>query len=247
MMDIFEDNYFDIIALPPSLSQCIQPSDYISSDACIYQDEFSECGEWRNELPCYAELKPYTSAPIPPPSSSPSSSLMSMTELDQFLIFEGDDTFMVKTFDTLPSKTLMCTDECSAFLTESSEILRVNSLKIQQQDESLLATTQAVTEEIKSEEKVIFTCNFGDCKKTYSKPAHLRAHHRRHLGLKPFSCNFPSCSWKFSRSDELGKIKFFFTLTTIHIFCSRLNSPSSTISFRLVAKLDCQKSWELEQ
>lgn len=238
MMDIFEDNYFDIIALPPSMSQCIQPSDYI--DACIYQDEFSECGEWRNELPCYAELKPYTSAPIPPPpppSSSPSS-LMSMTELDQFLIFEGDDTFMVKTFDTLPSKTLMCTDECSAFLTESSEILRVNSLKIQQQDESFLATVQmeAVSEEIKNEEKVIFTCNFGDCKKTYSKPAHLRAHHRRHLGLKPFSCNFPSCSWKFSRSDELGKIKFFFTLTTIHIFCSFslsfLNSPSSTISFR---------------
>lgn len=233
-MDIFEDNYFDIIALPPSMNQCIQPSDYIPSDACIYQDEFSECGEeWGGELPCYAELKPYIPPP-PPPTSSSSSSLMSMTELDQFLIFDSDDTFMtVKTFDTLPSKTLMCTDECTEFLKESSEILRVNSLKIQKQDESLMVAAAAankammeeeeveaaaVTGEIKNEEKVIYTCNFGDCRKTYSKPAHLRAHLRRHLGLKPFSCNFPSCSWKFSRSDELGKIKFLlffhFTLTT---------------------------------
>jgi hypothetical protein len=205
-MDIFEDNYFDIIALPPSTNQCIQPSDYIPSDACLYhQDEFNN--EWRSELPCYAELKPFTPHST---SSSSSSSLMSMTELDQFLIFEGDDTFTVKTFDTLPSKTLMCTDECSAFLTESSEILRVNSLKIQQQDEES-STASVVMEEIKCDEKVFFTCNFGDCKKTYSKPAHLRAHLRRHLGLKPFNCNFPSCSWKFSRSDELGMIKFSFT------------------------------------
>lgn len=209
MMDIFEDNYFDIIALPPStMNQCIQPSDYIPSDACIYQDDFSDCGEWKSELPCYAELKPYIPSPYQQQQSSTvsSSSLMSMTELDQFLIFDGDDTFMVKTFDNLPSKTLMCTDECSAFLKESSEILRVNSLKIQKQEESSSTKTQVADDvsDVK-EEKVIFTCNFGDCEKSYSKPAHLRAHVRRHLGLKPFSCNFPSCSWKFSRSDELGK------------------------------------------
>lgn len=181
-MDIFDDNYFDIIALPSSSNQCIQPSDY--SDACTFQDDF----EWKSEFPCYTELKTYT----PSPSMS--------SELDQFLIF--DDTFTVETFDTLPSKTLMCTDECSAFLKESSENLRMNSLKIKDE-----------VEEIKNDEKVFFTCNFGDCRKTYSKPAHLRAHLRRHLGLKPFGCNFPSCSWKFSRSDELGEIKFFFRLT----------------------------------
>lgn len=186
-MDIFEDNYFDIIALPSTSNQCIQPSDYTASE---FQDEFGdEC-----ELPCFAELKTYT------PSASMSS------ELDQFLIFDGDDSFSVKTFDNLPSKTLMCTDECSAFLKESSENLRMNSLKIK--DES--ASETRATEEMQSDEKVFFTCNFGDCRKTYSKPAHLRAHLRRHLGLKPFGCNFPSCSWKFSRSDELGEIKFPF-------------------------------------
>jgi hypothetical protein len=195
-MDIFDDNYFDIIALPPSSNQCIQPSDYIASDACTFQDDFGDECEWKNELPCYTELKTYT----------PSSTSMS-SELDQFLIFDGDDMFTVETFDTLPSKTLMCTDECSQFLKESSENLRMNSLKIKDESES---TTAA--EEIKNDEKVFFTCNFGDCRKTYSKPAHLRAHLRRHLGLKPFGCNFPSCSWKFSRSDELGEIKFSFAL-----------------------------------
>lgn len=193
-MEFFDDNYFDIIALPSSSNQCIQPSDYIANDACTsFQDEFGGECEWKSELPCYAELKTFT------PSTTISS------ELDQFLIFDVDDTFTVRTFDTLPSKTLMCTDECSAFLKESSENLRMNSLKIKDESETML-----VAEEIKNDEKVFFTCNFGDCRKTYSKPAHLRAHHRRHLGLKPFSCNFSSCSWKFSRSDELGEIEFSF-------------------------------------
>ena len=191
-MNIFEDNYFDIIALTPSSNQCIQPSDYTTSDAFTYQNDFDE---WKSETPSYTELKSYTPAP-PSPTEIPS-------ELDQFLIFDIDDDFTVKTFDTLPSRTLMCTDECSAFLKESSENLRMNSLKIK--DES----AAKMSEEIKNDEKVFFTCNFGDCRKTYSKPAHLRAHLRRHLGLKPFRCNFPNCTWKFSRSDELGEIKFF--------------------------------------
>jgi hypothetical protein len=191
-MDIFEDNYFDIIALPPADENlCIQPSDYMPSYP--FDSRFNS----NDELPSYTEL---TTSTFVPASSSSSSSYSS--ELEQFLIFDCDDTFSVTTFDNLPDQTLMCTDSCAAFLKESSELLRVNSLKIQQQDE---VSVSSVEEAVKDESKVFFTCNFGDCTKTYSKPAHLRAHLRRHLGLKPYFCNFPNCAWKFSRSDELGE------------------------------------------
>lgn len=193
-MDFSESNYFDVIALPSTLP-CIQPSDFNPDEYAIQGFTADNNNGWseHSESPCYTELTTYT------PSYESTSN-----ELDQFLIFDYEDSISVTTFDSLPDQTLMCTDSCSKFLKESSEILRVNSLKFQQQDES-------ITGEIKSDdvvEKVFYNCNFGDCKKTYSKPAHLRAHLRRHLGLKPYFCNFPNCSWKFSRSDELGKIKF---------------------------------------
>lgn len=156
-----------------------------------------------SESPCYTELTAYT------PSYDSTS-----TELDQFLIFDYDDMAPLTTLDNLPDQTLMCTDSCAKFLKESSEILRMNSLKFQQNDEQV--STEAKSDE--AEGKLFFICSFGDCKKTYSKPAHLRAHLRRHLGLKPYFCNFPNCSWKFSRSDELGKIwklnELILTLTT---------------------------------
>lgn len=192
-MDFFENNYFDVIALP-STFPCVQPSGYNLDDYAIQgltaDNDWTEMGEC--ESPCYTELTTYT-----PTYESTS------TELDQFLMFDYEDSISVTTFDNLPDQTLMCTDSCEKFLKESSEILRVNSLKFQQKDELIVG-------EIKSdevEEKVFFNCNFGDCKKTYSKPAHLRAHLRRHLGLKPYFCNYPNCQWKFSRSDELGKFK----------------------------------------
>lgn len=193
-MDFSESNYFDLIALPSTLP-CVQPSDFNPDEYAIQgftaDNGWTELGEC--ESPCYTELTTYT------PSYESTSN-----DLDQFLMFDYEDSISVTTFDNLPDQTLMCTDSCEKFLKESSEILRVNSLKFQQKDESNSG-------EIRSddvEEKVFFDCNFGDCKKTYSKPAHLRAHLRRHLGLKPYFCNFPNCSWKFSRSDELGKISF---------------------------------------
>lgn len=187
-MDFSESNYFDVIALPSTLP-CVQPNDF-NPDEYAIQGFATENG-W-GESPCYTELTTFSQ----PPFES------TATELDQFLIFDYEDSTSVTTFDNLPDQTLMCTDSCAEFLKESSEILRVNSLKFHQKDDSNV-------EEVKSgdvEEKVFFNCNFGDCKKTYSKPAHLRAHLRRHLGLKPYLCNFLNCSWKFSRSDELGKI-----------------------------------------
>ncbi|KAG5670076.1 hypothetical protein PVAND_000362 [Polypedilum vanderplanki] len=190
-MDFFEDNYFDIIALPSTdESMCIQPSDYIPQ----YQ-QYEGLNSNDDELPSYTEL---TNSFIP-------SSISTSSELEQFLIFDCDDSYSVTTFDNLPDQTLMCTDSCSAFIKESSEILRVNSLKIQQQDEVSMSSVEEVVKNVKNDDKIFFTCNFGDCTKTYSKPAHLRAHLRRHLGLKPYLCNFPNCQWKFSRSDELAR------------------------------------------
>lgn len=193
-MDFPESNYFDVIALPSTLPcNQVQPSDF-NPDEFELQGLTADDG-W-SESPCYTELTTYT-----PGCGNLFDSPVS--ELDQFLIFDYEDSLSVTTFDNLPDQTLMCTDSCAQFLKESSEILRVNSLKFQQKDESVERVMRSVDE---GEEKVFYDCSFGDCKKTYSKPAHLRAHLRRHLGLKPYFCNFPNCSWKFSRSDELGKI-----------------------------------------
>lgn len=186
-MSFLESNYFDLIALSSTLP-CVQSSDLNPNEYAIQGLGDNGWGEL-GESPCYTELTTYT------PSYDSTS-----TELDQFLIFDYDDSISMTPFDNLPDQTLMCTDSCAKFLKESSEILRVNSLKFQQNEESTAETKSDGTEV-----KVFFNCNYGECKKTYSKPAHLRAHLRRHLGLKPYFCNFPNCSWKFSRSDELGK------------------------------------------
>lgn len=52
---------------------------------------------------------------------------------------------------------------------------------------------------------ICYPCTFNDCAKVYAKPAHLKAHLRRHVGDKPFVCTWPQCTWKFSRSDELSR------------------------------------------
>lgn len=199
MMEFSENNYFDLIALPSTLPS-IQASEFNPDEYAI--QGLSIDNDWNvlKDSPSYTELTTFK----PSYDASP-------TELDQFLIFDYEDSISLTTFDNLPSQTLMCTDSCAKFLKESSEILRENSLKFQEKDESAVRKIGS-----DDEEKVSYDCSFGDCKKTYSKPAHLRAHLRRHLGLKPYSCNFPNCLWKFSRSDELGEINFelILTLTT---------------------------------
>jgi len=203
-MDIFDSNYFDVIAL--SSSQCIQPSDCSIRGEDGFDVDLWQSNLYGDESSCYTELTSATTYSSGIPTSYETESYVN--ELDQLLIFDYDDAMSVTTFDNLPDKTFMCNDSCSQFLKESSEILRVSSLKFQQKDDeellNVVGTMNVVGDGGKgSDEK--FHCSFGDCKKTYSKPAHLRAHLRRHFGIKSYFCNFPNCSWKFSRSDELGK------------------------------------------
>ncbi|CAO1434837.1 unnamed protein product [Diamesa hyperborea] len=118
-----------------------------------------------------------------------------LSELDQILMFESNESMILDNYDNLPDKTFMCNDACNIFLKESSDNLKLSSFK----------TSDEEQKDEDSDVKQVFKCEFGDCQKIYSKPAHLKAHLRRHLGLKPYTCNWPNCCWKFSRSDELAR------------------------------------------
>ncbi|XP_055914276.1 Krueppel-like factor 5 [Eupeodes corollae] len=91
----------------------------------------------------------------------------------------------------LPEKTPLCDDSCDLFLKDASENLNLY-LKLLPSDAS-------------DQTEKTFPCTFGECTKIYAKPAHLKAHMRRHMGEKPYVCTWPHCTWKFSRSDELAR------------------------------------------
>ncbi len=106
------------------------------------------------------------------------------------------------TNDQLPDKTVFCSDSCNLFLKESSESLlsNLNSFDSGVNKHFLPPDATNTTDQDK-----LFVCTFDDCKKVYAKSAHLKAHLRRHIGLKPYICSWPNCTWKFSRSDELSR------------------------------------------
>lgn len=105
------------------------------------------------------------------------------------------------TNDQLPDKTVFCSDSCNLFLKESSESLLSNLNSFDpDKNKHFPLDVGGHTDQDK-----IFVCTFNDCKKVYAKSAHLKAHLRRHIGLKPYVCTWPNCTWKFSRSDELSR------------------------------------------
>lgn len=77
----------------------------------------------------------------------------------------------------LPEKTLLCNDSCDLFLKESSENLKLPELEVDKRDKKSPSGD--------SDEKV-YPCTYGTCQKIYAKPAHLKAHMRRHMGDKPY-------------------------------------------------------------
>ncbi|XP_055845991.1 Krueppel-like factor 5 [Episyrphus balteatus] len=91
----------------------------------------------------------------------------------------------------LPEKTPLCDDSCDLFLKDASENLNLYR-------KLLPSDTSDLTDKS-------YPCTFGECTKIYAKPAHLKAHMRRHMGEKPYVCTWPDCTWKFSRSDELAR------------------------------------------
>ncbi|XP_020803890.1 Krueppel-like factor 3 [Drosophila serrata] len=110
--------------------------------------------------------------------------------------------------DFLPERTPLCTDNCVDFLEESNSNLRLAAPPLPPppsppEEPAAVSAVPQLGQNAGGERG--YLCTFGDCEKIYAKPAHLKAHLRRHLGEKPYACSWPDCTWRFSRSDELAR------------------------------------------
>ncbi|BFG00410.1 Krueppel-like factor 15 [Drosophila madeirensis] len=114
--------------------------------------------------------------------------------------------------DFLPERTPLCTDMCEDFLEESNSNLRLKvapaaTAAVPPPPPVTAATDAGCVPQLgqNAAGERGYLCTFGNCEKLYAKPAHLKAHLRRHLGEKPYACSWPECTWRFSRSDELAR------------------------------------------
>lgn len=128
----------------------------------------------------------------------PEPDIFELTELDQILWQDQDEYHLQDeknqfgcSFENLPEKTFLCSDSCNVFLKESSDNLKMNSLKVQQVEQVAPEIFVPQPEPDVDGDKIIYPCNFGQCQKVYAKPAHLKAHIRRHLGNFFWSPPFP--------------------------------------------------------
>lgn len=110
--------------------------------------------------------------------------MFEISELEQILM-GADPKNEFEFYENLPEKTFLCNDSCNIFLKESSENLKINSLKLQskrESDDNSIQLQPTSTSIDMDADKVLYPCNYGQCQKVYAKPAHLKAHLRRHLG-----------------------------------------------------------------
>lgn len=140
------------------------------------------------------------------------------------MLLDLDCTMSTDQLQSLPDRTLFCNDSCDAFLRESSEGLTgffkaENGELIDRYDNDSDASPDwchqtsdpdgrndaVIMDNLTNLTPTTYPCTFNNCCKVYAKPAHLKAHLRRHVGDKPYICTWPDCTWKFSRSDELSR------------------------------------------
>ncbi|CAF4788236.1 unnamed protein product [Rotaria socialis] len=80
------------------------------------------------------------------------------------------------------------------------------SFEISRRKRSKISKTERKTSLNKNpQNKTIYKCSYSGCTKSYFKRSLLRAHERKHPGVRPYQCIWPDCRWEFGRSDELTR------------------------------------------